>query len=223
MTRRGNVVAIAVGVAVLVSACASDVAAPNTTASEVEVATTPPPTSTEAPATPTTPTTPSTDAPTTTLDPAATLAADVEADLLEAFRLGREASMDPFNADKEAAAMDRRLGVIAENFAANLADYRARNYAIRENPTVPASVTVEVPASLVLDGADVAELQICEVDSWIVVEVGAGPNGTDAVVNPDVTSYRSMVFLRRVDGLWRFEGGTEIGRWEGGGGCPAGL
>ncbi|MGA7758513.1 MAG: hypothetical protein WCA57_11790, partial [Ilumatobacteraceae bacterium] len=178
MTRRGNVVVIAVGVAVLVSACSSDDAAPNTTVAEVEVDTISPPTSTEAPATPTTSTTSSTDAPTTTLDPAATLAADVEADLLDAFRLGREASMDPFNAGKEAAAMDRRLGVIAENFAANLADYRARNYAIRENPTVPASVTVEVPASLVLDGADVAELQICEVDSWIVVEVGAGPNGT---------------------------------------------
>ena len=49
-------------------------------------------------------------------------------------RLGREASQDPFNADKEAAALDRRLGVVRENFAAKLADYRTRNYAIRPNP-----------------------------------------------------------------------------------------
>ena len=118
---------------------------------------------------------PATEAPTTTLDPAAALAADVEADFLEADRLGREASMDPFDAAKEAAALDRRLGVIRENFAAKLAEYRTKNQAIRANDASPASVTVEVPATLVVDGGDVAEMQICEVDSWVLVEVGAGP------------------------------------------------
>ena len=45
--------------------------------------------------------------------------------------------------------------------------------------------------------SDVAEVQICEVNSWILVEVGAGPNGTDAIVNPDVIASRSTVFLRK--------------------------
>jgi hypothetical protein len=129
--------------------------------------------------------------------------------------------MDPFDTAKEAAAMDRRLGVIAENFAVKLADWRERNYALRQHPDVPASITIEVPATLVLEGADVAELQICEVDSWVVVEVRAGPNGSDAVVNDEIASYRSTILLRKVEDVWRVEGGSELARWEGFTECPA--
>ena len=222
MTRAGNVLAVAVGVlgvaALLAAGCSSDSAAPATTNVEpTTVDTTSPPPTTDPPTTD-----PSTTlAPTTTLDPAAALAAQVEADFLEADRLGREALMDPFDTAKEATALERRLGVIADNFRNRLFDYRSGNLAIRPNQGAPASITVEVPAVLVREGADVAQLQICEVDSWVVVEVGAGPNGTDAIVNPDVVSYRSDVFMRNVDGIWRFEGGNEVGRWEGAGGCPA--
>jgi hypothetical protein len=222
MTRAGNVLASVVGalglVALLTAGCSSDEAATATTAiaPTTIVETTPLPPATD----PTTTEPTTTTAPTTTLDPAATLAAEVEADFLEADRLGREASMDPFDEAKEAAALDRRLGVIRDNFAATLADYRTRNYAIRENPTTAALITVEVPAALVVEGGDLAEMQICEVDSWILVEVGAGPNGEDAIVSGETSSYRSLLFLRDVDGKWRIEGGSEIGRWEGLAECP---
>ena len=119
--------------------------------------------------------------------------------------------MDPFDAEKEAAALDRRLGVIAENLAAKLAEWREMNYALRANPDVPASITVEIPATLVLEGGDVAELQICEVDSWIVVEVGAGPNGSDAIVNAEVVCVsddESSCAMSTVSGS--IEGGNEI-------------
>jgi hypothetical protein len=182
----------------------------------------PAPSATDAPTTvPPATTAPTTAAPTTTLDPAEELAAQVEADFREADRLGREASMDPFDTAKEAAALERRLGVIRENFAAKLADWRERNYALRANPDLPASIEVEVPATLVLEGGDVAEMQICEVDSWVLVEVGAGPNGGDAVVNTETLSYRTMIFLRNVDEVWRVEGGNEIERWEGTPECPS--
>ncbi len=109
MTRGRNVlVALALAGGALV-ACSNDDASPSpTSAADPVVAPVTDPT-----VAPTTPST--TSAPTTTLDPAAQLAAEVEADLLEAFRLGREASQDPFNAEKEQAALDRRLGVIADN------------------------------------------------------------------------------------------------------------
>lgn len=175
--------------------------------------TTAPPTTTEPPTT--------TAAPTTTFDPADQLAAEVEADLLEAFRLGREAEKDPFDSEKERAALGRRLGVIAENLAAALADYRSQNYALRPNPDVAASVLVESRPIFLGDG-EVAEVQICEVNSWVLVEVGAGPNGADAIVNPDVLASRSVVFMRNVDGVWKFEGGNELQRWEGSTTCPAG-
>ena len=125
MTRAGNVVVGAVGVfALLAAGCSNDESVPAATAVESTVVdTTSPPPATDPPVTdPVT-----TVAATTTLDPATALAAEVEADFLEADRLGREASMDPFDAAKEAAALDRRLGVIRENFAATLAEYRTKN------------------------------------------------------------------------------------------------
>ena len=192
MTRAGNVLASAVGAlgvaSLLAAGCSSSDAAPATTVVEPTVVeTTSPPPATDPPTSDAPSTDPGTTiTPSTTVDPAAALAAEVEADFLEADRLGREASMDPFDPEKEAAALDRRLGVIRDNLAATLADYRANNYAIRENPTTPPSITVEVPPALVVEGGDVAEMQICEVDSWVLVEVGAGPNGGDAIVNPEL-------------------------------------
>ena len=220
MTRRGNVVAIAVGVAVLVSACASDVAAPNTTVSEVEVATTPLTTSTDAPATPTTPTAPSTDAPTTTLDPAATLAADVEADLLETFRLTDLAIQEPTNDAKVAAALDGYIDSNRDLIQERLEDLRANGYVARPNPDVEAGVIVERPAVRTSSPANTAVIQVCEVDSWIVVEPGAGPDGSDAIVDPDVTSYRSNYVLSKMDGRWRIRGGETLGEWPGEAACP---
>ena len=131
MSRAGNVLASAVGalavVALLAAGCSTGEATPATTVVDTTVVQPTSPTATAPPETDP----PTTLAPTTTHDPAAALAAEVEADFLEADRLGREASMDPFDADKEAAALDRRLGVIRDNFAAKLADWRVRNYALR--------------------------------------------------------------------------------------------
>jgi hypothetical protein len=215
MARRGSALAVVVAVALIAACSGSDDAAPVTTleAPTTVVTTVPDPTTTVAP---------TTEAPTTTVDPAEALAAEVEADYREADHLGREALMDPFDATKEAAALDRRLGVIAENFAAKLADWRDSNYALRENPDVPASITVEVPATLVLAGGDVAEMQICEVDTWVIVEVGAGPNGGNAVVDDEVISYRTTIFMRNDGDSWRIEGGNETGRWEGADECLGG-
>ena len=221
MTRAGNVVVGAVGVfALLAAGCSNDESVPAATAVEsTSVDTSSPPPATDPPATdPVT-----TVAATTTLDPATALAAEVEADFLEADRLGREASMDPFDDAKEAAALDRRLGVIRENFAATLAEYRTKNQAIRANDATPALITVEVPAALVVEGGDVVEMQICEVDSWVLVEVGAGPNGRDAIVNSDVACYSDRYVLHRGTRPWRFVDGR-VALWDvaGGSRCAVG-
>jgi hypothetical protein len=199
------------------AACSSDGAATPATTPTTPAT---PATTTAAPTT-TTSAPPTTQAPTTTVDPAVALAAEVEADFREADRLGREASLDPFDAEEDAAALDRRLGVVAENFATRLAAWRELNFALRENADVPASIVVELPARLVLEGRDVVEMQVCEVDSWLVVEVGAGPNGSEAVVNADVSASRAPVFMRLVGGVWKFEGGNDLDSWEGATSCPA--
>jgi hypothetical protein len=199
---------------VILVACSTGDAAPAATQSS-----TPTTLPTEA-----TSTTPSSTAATTTTSTSPTTevedrAAAVEADLLEAFRLGDEALQDPSDEQAEAAALDRRLGFIAERFAQTLAEYRTKNYAIRPNVDVPESVTVELPPTFLGADGEVAEVQICEINSWILVEVGAGPNGTDAVVNPDVIATRAMIFMRLIDGTWRFEGSNLIQEWFGADEC----
>lgn len=106
--------------------------------------------------------TPTTASP-STIDPAASLAADVEADFRGAIRLGDQAQQDPFDREAEPAALDRRVGLFRKNFAEVLANYRSTNCAIRPNIEVPATITVEAPAALVAPADDVVDTQICEV------------------------------------------------------------
>ncbi len=116
----------AVGALTLLASCASDGdAEPAVTT----IVTSTVPATTEAPTT-TTSTPPTTQAPTTTIDPAVALAAEVEADLLEADRLANEALQDPFNDEKEQAALDRRTGFrSATTSSGRLPSYRECNRA----------------------------------------------------------------------------------------------
>lgn len=137
--------------------------------------------------------TPTTASP-STIDPAASLAADVEADFRGgAIRLGDQAQQDPFDREAEPAALDRRVGLFRKSFAEVLANYRSTNCAIRPNIEVPATITVEAPAALVAPADDVVDMQICEVATWMLVEVGARPNGADAIVNTDIVANRTQV------------------------------
>ncbi len=227
MTRAGNVLASAVGAlgvaSLLAAGCSSSDAAPAATVVEPTVVeTTSPPPATDPP----TADAPSTDpgttiTPSTTVDPAAALAAEVEADFLEADRLANEALQDPFSAAKEMQALNRRSGFARDALRQRLKEYRDQNFAIRPSPSVEASMTVESPAVLIAEGGDLAQIQTCEIDPWIVVEVGAGPNGSDAIVEPGLYAYRSTVFLRSIDGSWRIEGGSELERWSGVTECPS--
>jgi hypothetical protein len=170
---------------------------------------------------PTTSPPPTSDAPTTTLDEATQLAAQVEADLLEAFRLTDLAFLDPSDADATAAALEGHIGANRKFVAERLETFKKNGWAARLNPDVEPGFLIEVPAALVAPSVDVAELQACEVDSWVVVEPGAGPNGGEAVVDSNVYTYRSIFFLRLVDGRWRVEGSDQLGTWTGLGSCPA--
>jgi hypothetical protein len=170
--------------------------------------------------TPTTEAPTTTVAPTTTLDPAESLAAQVEADLLETFRLTDEALLDPTNDEAVAAALDGYVGSNRDLIEARLDDFRSNGYVTRPNPEVEALVIVEKPAVLASSPADTAVIQVCEVDSWIVVEPGAGPDGADAIVDPDVTSYRSNYVLLLVDGRWRIRGSELLAEFPGEPSCP---
>ena len=213
MSRRRNVL-VPVAVAVALAACSgSDESTPTTPSTSPNVVTTVVSTTTDAPTT--------TALPTTTLDPTATLAAEVEADYRETIRRTDEAFMDPTNDDKVAAALDGYVGANREFLERRFIEFREKNWAARPNPNFPSWVDVEVPAELIPPSVDLAQVQICESDSLIVVEVGAGPNGGDAVVDNSVSAYRSTFFLRLVDGRWRSEGSKKLATWEGVATCAA--
>jgi hypothetical protein len=199
---------------VALAACADD-----TDAEPVGTGTVPgstPPTSS-----PPTTAAPTTDAPTTTLDEAAQLAAEVEADLRETFRLTDEAFFDPTNDVTVAAALEGHIATSRELLAQRLQTFRTDGWVTRENPAVAAGIIVETPATLLEPSEDVARVQVCEIDPWIVVEPGAGPNGGDAIVDSNIYAYRSILFVRRIDDRWRIEGADQLGEWTGLGSCPA--
>jgi hypothetical protein len=222
MTRAGNVLASVVGalglVALLTAGCSSDEAATATTAiaPTTIVETTPLPPATD----PTTTEPATTTAPTTTLDPATTLAAEVEADFLEAFAALYAVIQDPSNETLVSSALDWHIGSNRVFIAEQIDEYRLNGWVARPHPEVAAAVIVEVPAAAVEPSDDFVELQICEVDSWIVVEPGAGPDGGDAIVNDELNTYRSKYFVRQVDERWSIEGSSLEGSWLGLKTCP---
>lgn len=220
MTRAGNVLGAAVGVlgvvALLAAGCSGESAAPATIVEPTVVVATSPPPATDPPTTEPA----ATVAPTTTLDPAAALAAEVEADLLEAFRLLNIGLQDPSDAQKRADALDRFVGANRQFIVDRFEEFRANGYAIRPSPSVEPVVLVELPAQLVEPSMDLARIQVCDVDSWVTVEVGAGPDGSDATVDPTLTAYRTAFLMRNVDGVWKVEGGEQLGEWSGAETCP---
>ena len=197
----------------LLAACSSGGdASPETTATTPTVTTEADPTTTVAPTT--------TEAPTTTIDTAQVLAAEVEADFLETIRLTDEAFRDPANDEKVAAALAGYTAANRDFIQERLETFRSMNWVSTPNPSVAANVIIEEPARLIPPSSDVVKMQVCEIDSSVVMEPGAGPNGTDAIVDAELYTYRSVFFLRLVDGRWLAEGSDELGSWTGVQTCP---
>jgi hypothetical protein len=212
----GNAVALAVVGAFAVGACSSGGDDASQTSTTVVTATTEATTTASTTQAPTT-LPPATEAPTTTIDLAEAFAADVEAALLETFRLTDEAFQDPTNDAKVEAALAGYTGANLDLIRSQLEDYEENNQEARPNPDVPAGTTIEAPARR---EGDLAILQVCEISPWVVVELGAGPNGSDAIVNADVYAYRSNYVMEQIDGRWLIAGGELIGEWVGGESCP---
>lgn len=203
--------------AVALAACSGSEDATTTVPPTDDASTTDPPTTTDAP---TTTPPPTTDAPTTTVDPATAFADEVEADFLETMRLTDEAFMDPTNDDKVAAALAGFVGGNLDYIRGLLEEFRTNGWVARPNPDVLDSIVIEARAQPNGVRPDSAVLQVCDVNAWIVVEPGAGPNGSDAIVDPDVVAFRSRYALERIDGRWLILGSAPLGSWNGVAACP---
>lgn len=215
----GRWIALAVLAAALIGCSGGDEAGPATSASTPDATTTIP---IETAATTTTSAPPATTAaPVTTVDPAVVLAEEVEKDFFEATDRYLEAMQDPTDGAKVAAAVATSVGSNREFVVERLELFRNRGWALRPNHEIPGEVTIEKPAELISPSTDLAQLQVCEVDSWLTVEVGGAIDGGDAIVDPDVVAIRSTFFVHLVDGSWRIEGSNQLGTWNGADSCPA--
>jgi hypothetical protein len=163
------------------------------------------------------PTTTTTLAPTTTQDPSEALAADVEAAYLEAVELRYAAAMNPESAVAVESALERRAGPSRAVLADELMDLASRRLRIVESESEPSNATIEQVS--LGDNQTVATVTACVFDSWILVETEAGPDGSDAIVDDSVASYRSVAELQLTDGVWRIYSVAEQGAWLGQAGC----
>jgi len=179
MRRRGIVLTlVAVGTLAGCSSGGDASPAPTTSAPTIVATTDPAPPTTAAPTT--------TDAPTTTVDPAVALAAEVEADYRETLGLTNDAFQEPTDDAAGLAAIDGYVGDAQTFVMERLDEFRSNNWAATPNPSVQADLLAEKPAQRVAAETDLVEMQVCEVDPWIVVERGAGPNGSDVIVDAEM-------------------------------------
>ena len=182
---------------------ATTTAAPSTTeAPTTDPTTSPPPTNSDG--TTTEPTTRPTEPPTSSdIDDFARQAAEIIERTEASWDVVLAAFQDPFDEDKAAALDEYFTGNQLEGFN-NLLDVYRRD-GVRAVQREGISDTYEAdPRSLALDlEGGRASLQVCHVETSLVVETGGNPDGTDRVISDDLEEQIVELDVIRVDGTWK--------------------
>jgi hypothetical protein len=164
---------------------------------------------------------PTTSPPTPTTLDLATLQAEVEADYREAVAAFRRAQQDPTNPQLVTEALSWRTGSSQQRLADLLGSMASGNERILPEPLAEPTITVEVPAVISPTDGELVELTTCDLDPWVLVEIGTGPGGSDAVIDDNIYAYRNVTRLRLQNSRWVIDEGIEIGTWVGATSCDA--
>jgi hypothetical protein len=236
--RRACSRAIAPLVAVLVVAACSGGDDPDADATTLAPPTTPTPTTAASTTVPPTATLPTTSAPPTTTAPATTPPPTsapqttavpttppaspeaIVAAALESWRLLNEVRLDPLNDDKAALLRNVRTGAALDFAFEVVSMYRAENTRSITNATTPASASPFIETLVIAADGAAATLEYCVTNSNIYVETGGNPDGTDRVINDDVTADRYLVSMVNVDGVWLESDASTLAVYEGVASCP---
>ena len=147
------------------------------------------------------------------------MAEAVTRDWMTANRLFREAQMNP--SDEE--ALDRVLAYVTEEWAARtklvLQRLRDSNLRILESPPVEPMLIVESAPVPVAFTSDEVTIVVCEVDPWVIVETGTGPDGSDTVVRDTISASRQEIRLRLLEGIWKIAEVRQLEDFEGATSC----
>ncbi|MDJ0771391.1 MAG: hypothetical protein QNJ12_21575 [Ilumatobacter sp.] len=155
-------------------------------------------------------TTPST-APTTSSEPSTSLDPDdVVANTLaiietveRSFEIYNAALNDPFDDDKVAALETVFTARLVEGWTNIIEDYRANDFRSLPNPDMPARYDVDVNSVEVNLSNGTGGVQVCHLNTFVKVEVGGNPDGTDRIVDDDVTERVEQLELVREGTTWK--------------------
>ncbi len=157
--------------------------------------------------TPTTPTTPLTTDP--LIDEAAETQAVVDA-FVHAWSELNLLKLDPTDDEQFDKVRSLYAGPLLIAIEEQIDNFRTLGYASRPNPDLPETIVPDESSVALFDGR--ARFQYCELDSNVLVEVGTGPNGTDALVDESVSISISTVELELRDNNWIAVSNDELRR-----------
>jgi len=162
---------------------------------------------------------PTTVSPTTTAldDPERMRAA--EEGYLAAWEAYHQAILDPADPILRAEVERTHTSGNLKGVNETLDSYLEAGIAARENLDVPATAYVVESAKLIPGEENRADLIVCEVNSEAYWEVGARPDGGDALVRDEVVVLRLLARVALVDGSWRSESGRLLERLPGAAEC----
>lgn len=204
--------------AVLLVACGSegDAGPGTTTPSFVETTTTSAPSVSTSTTTTPTSTPDATTAPPTTIDPA--VAAEIEA------RAAVDRAIADFssclaalpNCDPTTLAVSSANPILATN-AGRVSEWNLAGYTVIDRD----QFRYVIESVDLADDQQRATVTVCFADGSKLIDPGAGPNGTDLVVDGTYTSGREAWDVRRdADGVWRAYDAPAVGDMEGTDVCP---
>jgi hypothetical protein len=140
-------------------------------------------------------------------------ATDVVAFVQEHFRLYNEARLDPTNDATVAAAAATMTGGALSKFQEIIADYRARGVRELSLDQLPARIDVD-PSSLAMDGVN-ATIEVCWLNSNLLIKPAGNPDGTDEIVDPSVSASSQRYYLSFASGAWLVESLENLATFEG--------
>ncbi len=162
---------------------------------------------------------PTTLAPTTTVDAEAAAIASVEQAALDAYAAYHAAILDPSNPELRAEVERTHAEGALEGVIEILDNLIAAGQVFRPHPELRPRTEV-VGAVRFIDGdPNFADLIVCNFNPESVVEVGAAPDGSDALVRDDVFTVKNVLAFKLIDGRWFFTGGDSITEAVGDVGC----
>ena len=129
-----------------------------------------------------------------------------------------EALFEPDNQDIVESTRQLLTGSMLELLDQRVAEFRTENLRAVPNPEVPARFEID-RESIVIDG-DTATMRVCDVDSIILVEIGAAPDGSDAIVNEDVVARLVDTTMERSESGWLLSNGVFLQEYYDQDHCP---